>query len=84
MRTFWKKCSRTPNYYTTSRVVVDLIANWRTNSSNLTTVNLLQAIADSKFVSPSSQQKLLNSGVSKENHIKDISSTMEGNQIAHV
>ena len=50
-----------------SRVVLDLIANWPTNSSNLTTANLLQAIADSKFVSPSSEQKLLNSGVSKEN-----------------
>ena len=69
-----------------SRVVVDVIANWRTNSSNLAIANLLQAIADSKFVSPSSEQKLLNSGVSKEN-LSKISSTMDnnrGNQIAYV
>ena len=44
-----------------SRTVVDLIANWRSSSSNLTTANPLQAIADSKFVSPSSVQKILNS-----------------------
>ena len=50
-----------------SRAVVDLIPNWRTNNSNLTTANLLQPIADSKFVSPSSEQKILNSGVSKGN-----------------
>ena len=48
-----------------SRAVVDLIANWRTNNSNLTTANFL--IADSKFVSPSSEQKILISGVSKGN-----------------
>ena len=50
-----------------SGAVVDLIANWRTNNSNLTTANLLQAIAGSKFVPPSSEQNILNSCVSKEN-----------------
>ena len=50
-----------------SRALVDLIANLRTNNLNITTANLLHAIADSKFVPPSSEQKILNSGVSKGN-----------------
>ena len=50
-----------------SRALVDLIANSRTNNLKLTTANLLRAIADSKFVPPSSEQKILNSGVSKGN-----------------
>jgi len=47
--------------------VLELISNWRTNNSNLTTADLLRVIADSKFVSPSAEQKILNSGVSKDN-----------------
>ena len=50
-----------------SRALVDLIANSRTNNLNLTTAKLLHAIADSKFVPPSSEQKILNSGVSNRN-----------------
>ena len=56
IRQNWKNISKG------TRDLVDLIANWRTDNSNRSTANLLQAIADSKFVSPSSQQKILNSG----------------------
>jgi len=44
--------------------VLELVSNWRTNNSNLTTADLLRVIADSKFVSPSAEEKILNSGVS--------------------
>jgi len=47
--------------------VLELISNWRTNNSNLTTADLLRVIADSTFVPPSAEQKILNSGVSKDN-----------------
>ena len=47
--------------------VLVLISNWRTKNSNLTTADLLRVIADSKFVPPSAEQRILNSGVSKDN-----------------
>jgi len=50
-----------------SHGVLELISNWRTNNSNLTIADLLRIIADSKFVSPSAEQKILNSGVFKDN-----------------
>ena len=50
-----------------SHGVLELISNWRTNNSNLTTADLLSVIADNKFVPPSAEQKILNSGVSKDN-----------------
>ena len=39
-----------------SHGVLELISNWRTNNSNLTTADLLRVIADSKFVPPSAEQ----------------------------
>jgi len=50
------------NWNTTSKEshgVLELISNWRTNISNLTTADLLRVIADSKFVPHSSEQKFL-------------------------
>ena len=60
MRKIWNVFSKE------SLGVLELISNWRTNISNLTTADLLRVIADSKFVSPSAEQKILNSGVSKD------------------
>ena len=54
-----------------SHGVLELISIWRTNNSNLTcTADLLRVIADSKFVPPSAEQKILNSGVSKDTLLK--------------
>ena len=61
MRQNWNAISKE------SHGVLELISNWRTNNSNLTTADLLRVIADSKFVPPSSEQKILNSGVCKDN-----------------